>query len=117
MTQYLLGIYQPEGPIPEPEVLGRIMAELGAINEELKAKGSWIFGNGLTPQSSATVVRAAGDTVLMTDGPFAEAKEFLGGFTIISVEDLDEALHWAGRIARATRLPIEVRAFQTRPNG
>lgn len=114
MTHYLLSIYQPEGPIPAPEVLGPIMAELGAINAEMKAKGAWVFGNGLTAPDSATVVRASGGQLLMTDGPFAESKEYLGGFTIVGAEDLDEALGWAGRIAKATGLPIEVRAFQDR---
>ena len=111
MPQYLLSFYQPEGPIPPPEVLGRIMRELDAINQEIKAAGSWVFAGGLHHPSTATVVRVKDEEVLMTDGPFVEAKEFLGGVTIVTAPDLDAALGWAAKIARATTLPIEVRPF------
>jgi hypothetical protein len=87
------------------------MRELDAVNRDLKAAGAWVFAGGLHQPSTATVVRFKDGDVLMTDGPFAEAKEFLGGITIIDVPDLDAALVWATRIARATTLPIEVRPF------
>lgn len=112
MKQYLISIYQPDGPPPPPELLGPIMQELGAIRQELEAAGRWVFAGGLHPPSTATVLRASGDDVLLTDGPFVEGKEVLGGFTIIVAADLDEALAWGRRYARATRLPIEVRPFQ-----
>jgi hypothetical protein len=112
MKQYLLSVYQPAGDPPPPEVLDGIMSELGAINQEMKAAGAWVFAGGLHDPSSATVVRVRDDEVLMTDGPFAEGKEHLGGITILAAPDLDAALAWAGRIARATTLPIEVRPFQ-----
>lgn len=111
MTQkYLLSIYQPDGEVPPPEVLDPIMANLAALNEEMQAKGAWVFAVGLHPPSTATVLRASGDDVLMTDGPFAEGKEHIGGFTIIQAADLDEALEWGRKLATVLNpLSIEVR--------
>jgi len=112
MKQYLLSVYQPEGR-PEPEVLDRIMKNLDTLNEEMREAGAWVFAGGLHPPSTATVLRATGDEVLVTDGPFIEAKEFLGGFTILQATDLDEALGWARRLAEVLAgLAIEVRPFQ-----
>jgi hypothetical protein len=88
------------------------MREMFAIKKELEAAGSWVFAGGLHPPSTATVLKAAGDDVLLTDGPFAEGKEHLGGFTIIKAPDLDIALAWGQRLAKATTLPVEVRPFQ-----
>ncbi|QCB96485.1 hypothetical protein E5206_05725 [Arthrobacter sp. PAMC25564] len=112
MAQYLLSIYQPAGPAPAPEVLEPIMRDVDAVNREMKAAGAWVFTAGLHPTDSATVVRPQGTGVLVTDGPFAEGKEHLGGFTVINAEDLDAALAWAGKLARATTLPVEVRPLQ-----
>ena len=112
MRQYLLSVYQPDGPPPPPEVLERISRDLDELNRELKAAGAWVFAGGLHPPSTATVVRDRAGEVLVTDGPFAEGKEHVGGFTILKAPDLDAALAWAGRLARATTLPIEVRPFQ-----
>lgn len=112
MPKYLLSFYQPEGPIPPREVLEPIMRELDAVNRDLKAAGAWVFAGGLHAPSTATVVRVKHEHPLITDGPFVEGKEYLGGVTIIDVADLDAALGWATRIARATTLPIEVRPFQ-----
>jgi hypothetical protein len=112
MSQYLLSIYQPDGPAPAPDVLEPIMRDLDALNRDLKAAGAWVFAAGLHPADTATVVRLQGDDVLVTDGPFTEGKEHLGGFTIIEAEDLDAALDWARRMARIVTLPIEVRPFQ-----
>jgi hypothetical protein len=112
MKQYLLSVYQPDGPPPPPEVLERISADLDALNRELKAAGAWVFAGGLHPPSSATVVRVADGDTLITDGPFAEGKEHIGGFTIVRAPDLDAALEWGRRLAQATTLPIEVRPFQ-----
>jgi hypothetical protein len=111
MTQYLLSVYQPEGELSPPEVL-EIKRDVDALDDELKAAGAWVFAGGLHPPSTATVVRAEGDAILMTDGPFAEGKEHIGGFTIIQAPDLDAALEWGRRAALATTLPIEVRPFQ-----
>jgi hypothetical protein len=112
MPQYLLSVYQPDGPIPPPETLGKIMADLDALNQEMRAAGAWVFSGGLHAPSTATVVRVQGGEVLTTDGPFAEGKEHIGGFTIIQAPDLDAALEWGRKLARATTLPIEVRPFQ-----
>lgn len=114
MPQYLLSFYQPEGPIPPKEVLDHVMRELDVVNREIKAAGSWVFAGGLHPPSTATVARVRDGEVLLTDGPFVEGKEYLGGITIIDAPDLDAALGWASKISRATTLPIEVRPFQTR---
>jgi hypothetical protein len=116
MKQYLLSIYQPDGGTPPPEFLEKVMRDVNALIQETKAAGVWVFNGGLHPPSTATVVRltnGVGDgDVLMTDGPFAEGKEHIGGFIIIKVPDLDAALEWARKTARAIPLPIEVRPFQ-----
>jgi hypothetical protein len=112
MKQYLLSVYQPDGPVPPPEVLEGISRDLDVLNQELKAAGAWVFAGGLHPPSTATVVRAKNGEPLITDGPFAEGKEHIGGFTIIKAPDLDAALEWGRKLARATTLPIEVRPFQ-----
>jgi hypothetical protein len=116
MKQYLLSIYQPDGE-PEPEVLERVMRDLDVLERDMKAAGAWVFSGPLHAPDTATVLRATGsdaaDEVLVTDGPFIEAKEFLGGFDIIQAPDLDAALEWGRRLARAvTGLAVEVRPFQ-----
>jgi len=109
MTHYLLSVYQPDGD-PPPEVeLDKIMREVGALTEEIKAAGVWVFDARLHPASTATVLLAKDGELTMTDGPFTEGKEHLGGFTIVDAPDLDAALDWAGRFARIIGLPIEVR--------
>jgi hypothetical protein len=109
MARYMLGIYQPVGDPPPPEVLEPIMRDLEKVNEEMRAAGAWVFAAGLHDPSTATVLRAQEGEVLVTDGPFAEGKEHLGGFTIIEAPDLDAALEWGRKVARALTLPIEVR--------
>ena len=111
MNQYLLSIVQPDGPAPPAETLGPIMRDVGIVMGELKAAGSWVFNGGLTPPASATVVRFEKGEFLTTDGPFAEGKEHLGGFVVVKAADLDGALQWARKLAKAITLPIEVRAF------
>ena len=111
MKQYLLSIYQPDGGSPPPEVLDEVMRDLAVLNEEIKAAGSWVFTGGLHPPSTATVVRAKGGDVLVTDGPYLEGKEHVGGFWVITASDLDAALEWGRKAAEATTLPIEVRPF------
>jgi hypothetical protein len=109
MKQYLLSVYQPDSTPPPPEVLDPIMTQVGKWRDELKAAGAWVFTGGLAPASTATVLRVSGGEVIMTDGPFTEGKEHLGGFTVIQVADLDEALTWARQFAEITGLPLEVR--------
>jgi hypothetical protein len=112
VTQYLISIYQPEGGTPPPEVLEAVGRELHLLNQEIKAAGGWVFTGALHAPSTATVVRARGEEALTTDGPYVEGKEHVGGFWIGKVKDLDVALGWARKAARATTLPIEVRPFQ-----
>jgi hypothetical protein len=110
MPQYLLTIIQPVGEVPPPEDLEPVMRELDALNEEMKAAGAWVFAAALHQPEVSTVVRAEGDSVLTTDGPYAEGKEFVGGFDLIEAADLDDALRWAGKLARILGgLPVEVR--------
>lgn len=110
-TAYLLSIVQPDGPPPEPAVLGPIMAAVESLGVALRESGAWVFSGGLTAPHTARVARPAGADVAISDGPYVEAKEHLGGFWVIRAESLDAATEWASRAARATTLPIEVRAL------
>ncbi len=111
MKQYLLSIYQPDGPAPAPEFLEPIMRKIYALHEEMKQADALVFTGGLHPPSTATVLHAKGGEMLITDGPYMEGKEHLGGFTIIQAPDLDAALAWGRKLAEAVTLPIEVRPF------
>jgi hypothetical protein len=113
MKTYLLSIYQPDGPPPSPEHLEPVMRELGEIGRQMTEAGALVFTGGLFPPGTATVVRAKDGDTLLTDGPFTEGKEFLGGLWIIQVPDLDDALAYGRKITAATTLPIEVRPFQS----
>jgi hypothetical protein len=117
MKRYLLSVYQPDGDPPPPEVLDKVMRDLGAWNQELRAAGAWVFTGGLHPASTATVVRLQDGDVVTTDGPFVEGKEHVGGFTIITATDLDSALEWGRKLTRVTTLPIEVRPLQGEAEG
>ena len=111
MKQYLLSVYQPDGDPPPPEILEKIMRDLDVLHQELKTAGAWVFAGGLHSPSTATVVRLKDGDVLMTDGPYAEGKEYLGGICILKAPDLDATLEWGRKATRATTLPIEVRPF------
>jgi len=111
MKQYLLSVYQPDGDPPPPDELAAIMRDVAALEAEMQAAGVWVFSGGLHAPSTATVVRVRDGEVLTTDGPFAEGKEHVGGFTVVRAPDLDAALEWGRKAARATTLPIEVRPF------
>ena len=117
MTQYLLSVWHsPANPVPDdPEVMQKAFEQVDAFNAEIIAKGVWVFGGGLHGPESATVVRDADGETIITDGLFAETKEFLGGFWIITAADLDEALAWAAKGAAACMGPVEVRPFQDEP--
>lgn len=112
MKQYLLSIYQPDGDPPSPAILAQVIQDVDALNQELKATGAWVFDAGLHAPSTATVLQVRDGDLLMTDGPFTEGKEHIGGICIIMVPDLDAALEWGRKLAQATTLPIEVRPFQ-----
>ena len=110
--RYLLAVYQPDGATPPPASLERIMESVHAVREEMKEAGAWIFTAGLHPASKAKVVRPGPEGLLVTDGPFAETKEHIGGFLIIEAADDAAATAWARKFAQATTLPIEVRALR-----
>jgi hypothetical protein len=112
MKQYLLAVYHPDDEPPPDLDLERMGRDLEAVNAEMKAAGAWVFSNGLHPAGTATVVRPKDGELLTTDGPYLEGKEHLGGFTIVNAPDLDAALKWAGKLARATTLAVEVRPFR-----
>jgi hypothetical protein len=119
MRQYLLAVYQPDGEPPPPERLQRVMRDVTAVVDDARAAGVWVFNGGLHPPSAATVVRHRGGEEVVTDGPYVEGREHIGGFLIVRVPDLDAALGWARRFARAVTLEgaeqglaIEVRPFQ-----
>jgi hypothetical protein len=117
MKQYLLSIYQPDADPPAPEVLDKIMSDVGVVREEMRAAGAWVFSGGLHAPSTATVLDPRTEEVPTIDGPYAEGKEHIGGLTIIQADSLDEALVWGRKLAVATTLPVEVRPFQGEVEG
>ena len=113
MKQYLLSVPMIDGAPPRsPGDAQQAYEQVSRLNDELQAAGAWVFGGGLHPPSTATVVRVQDGQLLTTDGPFAECKEHIGGFCVITASDLDAALEWGSKLARATTLPIEIRPFQ-----
>lgn len=112
MKQYLLSVCYPAGSTPPaPDALQKIMSEVSAVRKEMQAAGVWLFSGGLHSSSSATVLRHQNGDIMTTDGPFIESKEQIGGITILQAPDLDAAIAWAGKLARAVTTPIEVRPF------
>ena len=113
MTQYLMAVHHsPDAPPPPPEEMQKAFQQVDKYNEELKTAGAWVFGGGLHSPEIATVVRVEDGEAIVTDGPFAETKEQLGGFWIIEAPDLDAALAWATKASAACMGPVEVRPFQ-----
>src|SRR5947208_12871124 len=100
MAQYLISVWH-DGDYSDVDFasadMQRIGGQVNAVNEEMQQTGAWVFATGLRPVSSATVVRADRGDVSMTDGPYAESKEQMGGFWIIEAADFDAALAWAGK--------------------
>ena len=117
MTQYLVAIHHPDGydGSLEDEAMHR---DIDALNEEMTAAGVRVFAGGLSAASKAKSLRAQpGGKVLITDGPYLETKEHIGGFWILEAADMDEALAWARKAVIACRTPVEVRAFlRVRPD-
>jgi hypothetical protein len=113
MTQYMMSVYMVEGQEPpSDEAMQKAYHDVDVFNQKLQDQGAWVFGGGLHPANTATVVRAQGNDVLTSDGPFAESKEQLGGFWVIEAADLDAALAWAREATVACAAPVEVRPFQ-----
>ena len=116
MAQYLLSVHYVEGSeTPSDEAMHQAFEDVDRFNQQLQAAGQWVFGGGLGTPDTATVVDGRGSDVIMTDGPFPEAKEQLGGFWIIDVDDLDAALKLAAEASAACAGPVEVRPFQSEP--
>jgi hypothetical protein len=81
------------------------------FNDQVRKAGKWVFAGGLQPIEASTLVDGTGESPVITDGPFSESKEYLGGFWIITAADLDEALDWAARGSKACHGKVEVRPF------
>ncbi len=112
MKQYLLSVCYPAGGSPPPPAaLTKIMHDVIALQKEMQSAGVWVFSGGLHASNSATVLRHENGEIVLTDGPFIESKEQIGGITIVRVSDLDAALSWARKLSSATTTPIEVRPF------
>ena len=116
MSQYLLSTYAVEGEVSRaprtPEEMGAFMERVIALEAEMEASGTFVFGGALHGPDAATVARKSDGDLIMTDGPFVEAKEHVAGFYIINADDLDAALAWAGKVVDAINQPIEVRPFR-----
>jgi hypothetical protein len=117
MTQYLMSVYGPAertefGNYPDQQAMDRAMADTSAFNERLQAAGQWVYANGLAAATTASVVDGRGDAPIVTDGPYLESKEYLGGFWIVEATDLDEALALAAEGSKACQGVVEVRPFQ-----
>jgi hypothetical protein len=113
MTQYMLSVHHsPDAPPPPPEEMQKAFEQVDKFNQEIVAAGTWVFGGGLEAPDIATVVSTAGGDTVITDGPFAESKEQLGGFWVIEAPDLDAALALAAKASAACMGPVEVRPFQ-----
>ena len=106
----MLSVHSVDGsPAPSADGLKQVYRGVDAFNAELKSAGAWVFATGLHPPSTATVVQMRDGEMLVTDGPFSEGKEHIGGFWVIRADDLDAALAWAGKATRACAAPVEVR--------
>jgi hypothetical protein len=118
MRQYMLSVTMIDDAPPRSEDDTQLAyQQVDRLNDEMQSSGVWVFGGGLLPASSATVVRAEGGEFMLTDGPFTESKEHIGGFWVIEAVDLDAALEWAKKATRACMEPVEVRPFQENPPG
>lgn len=117
MTQYLLSVHMVEGEdaYPSEEEMQAAFERVDKFNNELQQTGKWVFAGGLQPADVATVVDASGDKTTITDGPFGESKEHIGGFWVVEAADLDEALALAEKGSAACAGAVEVRPFQDEP--
>jgi hypothetical protein len=113
MKKYLLAVqFDESAPPPSDEEMQAQLARTANVTAEMQAAGSWVFVGGLRHSDTTTLVRPGNGTTTVTDGPFAETKEQLGGFWVIQCDDLDQALAWAEKCALACGCPIEVRPFE-----
>jgi hypothetical protein len=120
MPQYFLAVNHDEAEAARlsamtPEEMQPMFEAVGAFNDRVQEAGAWVFAGGLEGVESSTVVDGTGERPVLTDGPYSESKEFLGGFWIIEAADLDAALAWAVEGSRACGGRVEVRPFQSGP--
>ena len=118
MTQYLMSVHGNEemyAAVP-PEEMQKMYAQVDVFNAELIRVGAFVFGGGLNPASTATVVTSKNGETVTTDGPYMDTKEHIGGFWVITAPDLDAALVWAAKASAACMSPVEVRPFQAEPD-
>jgi hypothetical protein len=116
MTQYLMAVGMREDEEPwDPAEMKKSMDAVDALNQTMMDEGVWVFAGGLHPANLATVVREHNGEILVTDGPYVEAKEHIGGFWVIEAPDLDAAIGWASKATVACQRPVEVRPFQDEP--
>jgi hypothetical protein len=114
MTQYLLSVHHDyDTKFPAAEEMQPIFEAVDRFNRKVQDAGAWVFAGGLMPIDQSTTVDNTGDTPIVTDGPYAESKEYLGGFWVIEAPDLDAALRWAEEGSKACGGKVEVRAFQS----
>ncbi len=113
MPQYLLAVHHDfDAALPPDMDMEKAFRQVEEFNTALTESGSWVFGGGLMPPQTATVVDAVTDKPVVTDGPYLEAKEHLGGFWVVRAANLDEALEWARKGSAACMRPVEVRPLQ-----
>jgi len=117
MAHYLLSVHGPAergefGDYGSKEAMEEAFAATGAFNDKLKADGYWVFAGGLEPAATATVVDGRGTAPVLTDGPYLESKEIIGGFWVVDVPDLDVALRLAAEGSKACGGKVEVRPFE-----
>jgi hypothetical protein len=116
MTQYLVAIHHPDNYDPSKEGEAMIR-DIDVLNEEMQAAGARLFAGGLSaPRSAKSLRQQPKGEVLITDGPYLETKEHIGGFWILEAADMDEALTWGRKAVIACRAPVEVRAFLAMPD-
>ncbi|MGO4597168.1 YciI family protein [Terrabacter sp. 2RAF25] len=116
MSHYLLAVHGPAemnefGNYASKEDMEQAFADTGAFNDKLRADGFWVFAGGLEPVAAAAVVDGQGEKPVVTDGPYLESKEVIGGFWVIDAPDRDVALRLAAEGSKACRGKVEVRPF------
>ena len=118
MSQYLLSVHGSDDSVAavDPDTMQAMYENVNRFNAEVQEAGAWVFAGGLHSASTATVVTVKDGETLLTDGPYLETKEHIGGFWIIDVADLDAALAWAAKGAAACQGAVEVRPFQEDPS-
>lgn len=112
MNKFLIAIYRPNDVDPARVVDETMSRDIDALNNEMKAAGVTVFVGGLRPTISAKAVRRqSDDTVIITEGQYLVSPEYMDGFWVLEATDLEEALNWGRKAAKACRASVEVRPF------